>query len=166
MTAKNGFIEAICISARKGVLKKAVEQALFEKNWGIRQDAHAGVWHRQVSLLAGESIDAVRKKIPGLRHGVFAENLVTRNVELAELTIGDRLCLGRDVVLEVTQIGKKCHNDGCVIKKKTGDCIMPREGLFCKVVKGGDVKVGNSCAPCGFNAEKCITNPKKGGEWE
>lgn len=155
MPKTNGHIEAICISAKKGVLKKAVEQALFEENWGIRQDAHAGVWHRQISLLAGESIDAVRKKIPGLRHGVFAENLVTRDIDLAELTIGDRLCLGNDVVLEVTQIGKKCHNDGCIIKKTTGDCIMPREGLFCRVITGGEVKVGNRCMPCGFNEEKC-----------
>jgi len=135
-----GTIEAVCISEKKGMVKKEVPEILLEENWGITGDAHAGIWHRQVSLLAGESIDMVKKKMPHLKHGVFAENIVTRGLDLLSLAIGDRLVVNDQVVLEVTQIGKKCHNDGCAIKKATGDCIMPKEGIFTKVIRGGVVK--------------------------
>ncbi|WP_417915981.1 MOSC domain-containing protein [Candidatus Electronema sp. JC] len=137
------FVEAICISSKKGIVKKAVAQAEFQAGFGIAGDAHGGDWHRQVSLLAGESIDRVKEKLPALKDGAFAENIVTRGLNLAAVKVGDRLRLGGEVVLEITQIGKQCHNDGCAIKKATGDCIMPKEGLFAKVVQGGTVKAGD-----------------------
>jgi MOSC domain-containing protein YiiM len=137
-----GVVEAVCISAKKGMVKKEVPEILLKENWGIEGDAHAGDWHRQVSLLAGESIDTVKKKMPHLKHGVFAENIVTRGLDLMSLAIGDRLLIDGRVVLEVTQIGKECHNAGCAIKKATGDCIMPKEGIFTKVIRGGVVRPG------------------------
>lgn len=137
-----GMVEAVCVSEKKGMVKKEVSEILLEENWGITGDAHAGIWHRQVSLLAGESIDAVKKKMPHLKHGVFAENIVCRGLDLMALAIGDRLVIDGQVVLEVTQIGKECHNAGCAIKRATGDCIMPKEGIFTKVIHGGVVKAG------------------------
>ena len=137
-----GVVEAVCISEKKGMVKKEVPEILLKENWGIEGDAHAGDWHRQVSLLAGESIDAVKQKMPHLKHGVFAENIVCRGLDLMTLAIGDRLVIDGQVVLEVTQIGKECHNAGCAIKKATGDCIMPKEGIFTKVIQGGVVKAG------------------------
>lgn len=138
-----GIVEAVCISIEKGTVKNTVSSAVMRESWGIEGDAHAGDWHRQVSLLAGESIDAVREKLPELEYGMFGENLVTRGIELLLLTIGDRLRIGEQVLLEVTQIGKTCHNGGCPIKTATGDCIMPREGIFCKVITGGDIGPGS-----------------------
>ncbi len=138
------YIEALCISKKKGIVKKEIPLAEFLEEWGIDGDAHAGKWHRQVSLLAGESIDLVKQTLPTLKNGAFAENVITRGIDLSAIRIGDRLDLGGDVVLEVTQIGKKCHNDGCAIKKATGDCIMPREGIFAKVLRGGTVKAGDN----------------------
>jgi MOSC domain-containing protein YiiM len=132
-------VEAICISKKKGIVKKAVDNATFKVNWGITGDAHGGKWHRQVSLLSGESIDRVKEKLPGLRDGAFAENIITRGIDLATIQVGDRLQVGDSVILEITQIGKKCHNNGCAIKKATGDCIMPKEGLFATVVAGGTI---------------------------
>jgi MOSC domain-containing protein YiiM len=140
-----GVVEAVCISEKKGMVKKEVPEILLKENWGIDGDAHAGDWHRQVSLLAGESIDAVKEKMPHLKHGVFAENIVCRGLDLTALAIGDRLVID-SVVLEVTQIGKECHNAGCAIKKATGDCIMPKEGIFTKVISGGVVKAGLAIA--------------------
>lgn len=137
------IVEAICISRKKGIVKKAVDNATFKMNWGIIGDAHAGKWHRQVSLLAGESIDNVKKILPTLKNGAFAENIVTRGLDLNRLKIGDRLQVGDSVLLEITQIGKKCHNSGCAIKKATGDCIMPREGLFAIVVDGGTISIAD-----------------------
>ena len=137
-----GVIEAVCISEKKGMVKKEVPEIILKENWGITGDAHAGDWHRQVSLLAGESIDTVKKKMPNLKHGVFAENIVCRGLDLMSLAIGDRLTINGQMVLEVTQIGKECHNAGCAIKKATGDCIMPKEGIFTKVIHGGIVKAG------------------------
>ncbi|NOQ65602.1 MAG: MOSC domain-containing protein [Desulfobacterales bacterium] len=132
-------VEAVCISKKKGIVKKAVDVATFKTDWGIADDAHGGKWHRQVSLLAGESIDRVKEKLPGLRDGAFAENIITRGMDLSAIQVGDRLQMGDTVILEITQIGKKCHNDGCAIKKATGDCIMPKEGLFAIVVAGGTI---------------------------
>ena len=139
-----GYVEAVCISPKKGMIKKQVERIAVRQDWGIVDDAHAGDWHRQVSLLAGESIDRVKEQLPGLRHGSFAENIVTRDIDLAGLRVGDRLTLGEGVILEITQIGKECHNQGCAVKKKTGDCIMPREGLFAKVICGGAIQPGDT----------------------
>ena len=137
-----GVVEAVCVSEKKGMVKKEVPEIILKENWGITGDAHAGDWHRQVSLLAAESIEEVKKKMPGLRHGVFAENIVCRGLKLTALSIGDRLIIDGQVVLEVTQIGKECHNAGCAIKKAAGDCIMPKEGIFTKVIRGGVVKAG------------------------
>ena len=131
------FVEAVCLSHRKGIVKKEQEQVSVRENWGIEGDAHAGEWHRQISLLAGESIDTVKEVLPTLKKGAFAENIITRGLDLSSLSIGDRLQIGAEVVLEITQIGKECHNSGCAIKKATGDCIMPREGIFAQVIKGG-----------------------------
>lgn len=132
-------VEAVCLSHKKGIVKKEQQQVEMLENWGIDGDAHAGDWHRQVSLLAGESIDNVKEILPTLKNGAFAENIITRGIDLTTLTIGDRLQVGDQVVLEITQIGKECHNSGCAIKKATGDCIMPREGIFSRVIKGGTV---------------------------
>lgn len=137
-------IEAVCISAKKGMVKRAQAAVSLKADWGIEGDAHAGDWHRQVSLLAGESIDNVKKLLPTLKEGAFAENLITRGLDLAALKIGDRLRIGQSIILEITQIGKECHNAGCAIKKATGDCIMPREGLFSRVVQGGMAHPGDT----------------------
>ncbi|MCF8383691.1 MAG: MOSC domain-containing protein [Chlorobium sp.] len=137
-----GYIEAVCISKEKGVVKSEVQEIVLRDGWGIEGDAHAGEWHRQVSMLAGESIDRMREKMPELDHGVFAENIVTRGIDLVSLAPGKRLLVGETLVLEVTQIGKECHNDGCAIQRATGDCIMPREGVFCKVLQGGTLQAG------------------------
>ncbi len=137
-----GLIEAVCLSSEKGVVKTAVDRVVLQSNWGVEGDAHAGNWHRQVSILAGESIDRMRKKMPELDHGMFAENIVTRGIDLSTLTVGESLMIGDGVTLEITQIGKECHNSGCAIKSATGECIMPKEGLFCRVLQGGTVESG------------------------
>jgi MOSC domain-containing protein YiiM len=131
------YVEAVCLSHKKGIVKKEQNKVVARENWGIEGDAHAGNWHRQISLLAGESIDSVKEILPTLKNGAFAENIITRGINLSSLRIGDRLQIGDEVILEITQIGKECHNSGCAIKKATGDCIMPREGLFAQVIKGG-----------------------------
>jgi MOSC domain-containing protein YiiM len=141
-------VEAVCTSAKKGIVKKAQPKVMLKTGWGIENDAHAGDWHRQISLLAGESIDTVKKILPTLKDGAFAENIVTRGLDLTALKIGARLSVGGEVILEITQIGKECHNSGCAIKKATGDCIMPREGLFARVLQGGEAKAGDPVAVC------------------
>lgn len=138
----NGSITAICLSSAKGTVKTPVAAAELQVGFGIVGDAHAGDWHRQVSVLAGESIDRLRAKLPSLADGAFAENIVVRGLDLRTAAIGDRLHLGRDVLLEVTQIGKECHH-GCAIREQTGDCVMPREGLFCRVLAGGNLAPGD-----------------------
>ena len=132
-------IEAVCTSPKKGIVKREQQSVELKKAWGIEGDAHAGDWHRQVSLLAGESIDRVKNILPSLKNGAFAENIITRGIDLSRLAIGKRLQAGNTVIIEITQIGKECHNSSCVIKKATGDCIMPREGVFAKVVHGGEI---------------------------
>jgi len=138
-----GMLEAICMSVEKGTVKLPVSSARLRESWGIEGDAHAGEWHRQISLLAAESIEQVRQVLPELEFGMFGENLVTRGIDLPRLQVGARLQVGEEVLLEVTQIGKECHNGGCVIQQATGDCIMPREGIFCKVLAGGEVVTGS-----------------------
>jgi MOSC domain-containing protein YiiM len=137
----SGRLEAICISSEKGVVKTPVSEAELRPSHGIVGDAHAGDWHRQVSLLATESIAKVKAVMPDLADGAFAENLIISNIELKSLPVGTRLKLGA-VLLEVTQIGKECHG-GCAIKQITGDCVMPREGIFCKVIEGGVIRPGD-----------------------
>ena len=133
------YVEAVCTSHKKGIVKREQEKVVLKENFGIEGDAHAGDWHRQISLLAGESIDTVKETLPTLKNGAFAENIITRGLDLTQLSIGDRLKVGSSIILEITQIGKECHNSGCVIKKATGDCIMPKEGLFAIVVAGGAI---------------------------
>ena len=137
-----GIIEAVCISNQKGMVKQAMRDITLKEDWGIEGDAHAGDWHRQISLLAGESIDRMRKKLPDIDHGMFAENIVTRGIDLSLLTIGQFLKINSSIVLEITQIGKECHNGECAIERQTGECIMPKEGIFCRVVQGGTVMPG------------------------
>ena len=138
-----GTIAAICISEEKGVAKQPVKQADFKKDWGIIGDAHSGKWSRQVSLLSGESIDTMKIKLPLLDDGAFAENIVTRGIDLKLVKIGDKIQIGKNAILQITKIGKNCHNDGCAIKQATGDCIMPREGLFARVLQSGPVQKGD-----------------------
>ena len=138
-------VKNVCVSADKGMQKRPVDSVRFVVDHGIDGDAHAGDWHRQVSLLPSESIAKVRDLMPDLADGAFAENLVTSGVDLAGVKVGDRVAVGDDALLEVTQIGKECHN-GCAIKKITGDCIMPREGIFCRVLEGGHIRPGSRAA--------------------
>ena len=136
-------VEALCTSENKGERKRAVDRAAFRRGHGIEGDAHAGPWHRQVSLLAEEDIETVRQKgLDGIVPGAFAENVVTSGLDLASLGIGTRIRIGGDVVLAITQIGKVCHTP-CRIYYLTGDCIMPKLGLFAEVQSGGEVAVGD-----------------------
>ena len=137
-----GKIVSLNISREKGVNKEPVESVEVKIDHGIVGDAHAGDWHRQISLLAEESIDFMRAKGLELTPGAFAENITTEGIDLAHLPIGTRMGSG-EVVLEVTQIGKKCHH-GCAIFKQVGDCIMPREGIFTKVIVPGTLRQGDS----------------------
>ncbi|KRQ86423.1 MOSC domain protein [Caloramator mitchellensis] len=136
-------VVSINISERKGTIKMPIEKGYFKENHGLEGDAHAGNWHRQVSLLAKESIDKMKAiGLENLKTGDFAENITTEGIELYTLPIGTVLRVGEEVVLEISQIGKQCHT-GCEIKNITGDCIMPREGVFAKVINGGFIKIGD-----------------------
>ena len=135
-----GKLLAICTSPRRGTVKTPVESAVLTPEWGIETDAHGGSWHRQVSLLSAEKIEQFRKKL-WVEYGAFGENLVVEGFDLRTLPVPSRLAVG-GAVLELTQIGKECHND-CAIRQKTGDCIMPREGVFARVVQGGIIRVGD-----------------------
>ena len=136
-----GKVVAICTSAVRGVQKESCKQAQLDKDWGIRGDAHAGRWHRQVSLLPAEEIAAFNAKGAGVQPGAFGENLVVEGIDLRRLPVGTLLRCG-DVLLELTQIGKECHSH-CAIYRKMGDCIMPREGVFARVLEGGQIAVGD-----------------------
>lgn len=136
-----GKVIAICTSEKKGTAKTAVSSAVLKKNWGIEGDAHAGQWHRQVSLLAREQIEAFRHKGAEVNYGAFGENLITEGFDLRELPVGTRLEIGK-AALELTQIGKECHSH-CAIYQTMGDCIMPREGVFTKVIEGGEIHPGD-----------------------
>ncbi len=133
---------AVCISEKKGTIKHPVDSVQLKKEHGIIGDAHAGNWHRQVSLLADESVEKMREKIPDIPIGAFAENILTEGIELCTLPIGTKLRIG-ETLLEVTQIGKECHAD-CAIRQQVGDCVMPREGIFAIVLEEGSVKAGDT----------------------
>ena len=135
-------IVAVCTSEAKGERKKNIEQGTLEKGFGLAGDAHGGDWHRQVSLLAMESIEKMCAAGLDVGPGDFAENLTTQGVDLYSLPVGTRLQVGAQALLEITQIGKECH-DRCAIYHQAGDCVMPREGIFAVVLKGGDVKSGD-----------------------
>lgn len=136
----SGIIKAISISKEKGTKKRNVIQAILKKNYGILGDAHAGTKNRQVSLLAEESIEKMKAKGLKVRPGDFAENITTKAIDLLSLRLGDKLKLGKAIMLEISQIGKICHTR-CNIYYQAGDCVMPREGIFAKVIKGGVIKV-------------------------
>lgn len=137
-----GQIEAICISDQKGTHKTEINSGVLLENLGLEGDAHAGLWHRQVSLLDAADIDSMRKVLPDLQPGAFGENLVITNLNLAGLGLGSSLRIGQTAELTVTQRGKSCHSR-CAIYYQTGDCIMPRRGLFARVLKGGTISVGD-----------------------
>jgi len=132
---------AVCISEKKGERKKPVEAVELRENHGIVGDAHAGDWHRQVSLLAQESIDKMRALGLDVNAGDFAENITTSGIDLVSLPIGTRLHVG-ETLLEVTQIGKECHTR-CAIFYQAGDCVMPKEGIFVRVITGGTIRPGD-----------------------
>lgn len=133
---------AVCISEKKGTMKHPVDSVQLKKEHGIIGDAHAGNWHRQVSLLADESVEKMREKFPDIPIGAFAENILTEGIELCTLPIGTKLRIG-ETLLEVTQIGKECHAD-CAIRQQVGDCVMPREGIFAIVLEEGSIKAGDT----------------------
>ena len=135
-------IVAVSISQKKGEKKTNVDQARLKIDHGLDQDAHAGDWHRQVSLLDMESVTRIRDKGLDVEPGNFAENITTQGIRLWELPIGTKMQLGAEVVVEVTQIGKECHNR-CAIFHQVGDCVMPREGIFAKVVTEGIIHPGD-----------------------
>jgi MOSC domain-containing protein YiiM len=135
---------AVCRSEKKGEKKTPMARVTIREEYGVVGDAHAdSATHRQVSLLAIESIDKMRGKGLELHPGDFAENITTEGIDLAGLPVGTRLNIGGEVVLEMTQIGKECHA-GCAIRQQVGDCIMPREGVFARVVRGGQIKPGDT----------------------
>lgn len=136
-----GKVTAVCVSEKKGTQKTEVPFAVLVKDWGIEGDAHAGKWHRQVSLLAFEKIDEFRKNGAEVDFGAFGENLIVEGFDLKELPVGTRFRIG-EVLLELSQIGKACHSH-CEIYKVMGDCIMPREGVFTEVIEGGTVHPGD-----------------------
>jgi len=139
--AVTGIVAAISISERKGIPKTNVPSARLVPDWGIQDDAHAGNGHRQVSLLAVESIEKMRAKGLDVGPGAFAENITTEFIDIPHLQVGDRVSIA-EAELEITQIGKECHSR-CAIFEAAGDCVMPREGIFGRVVIGGAVRVGD-----------------------
>jgi MOSC domain-containing protein YiiM len=138
-----GRIKAISISKEQGTKKYNIPTARLKADFGIEGDAHAGDWHRQVSLLGEESIAKMRAKGATVAPGDFAENITTEGIDLQSLTIGSKVRLGSEAEVEITQFGKKCHS-GCAIFQQVGDCIMPREGVFAKVIKPGQIKSGDT----------------------
>ncbi len=138
-----GKILAISVSKKKGIPKSNIEKAMLKEDWGIEGDVHAGNWHRQISLLAMESIEKMRAKGLNVRPGAFAENITTEFLDIPNLTVGDKVEIG-ETIMEITQIGKECHAH-CAIFYKAGDCVMPREGIFAKVLKNGEIKIGDDC---------------------
>ena len=138
---KTGKVIAVCISEKKGTQKKEVPSVTLVPEWGIENDAHAGRWHRQVSLLALEKIEAFREKGADVDFGAFGENIIAEGFDFRTLPVGTRFRIG-DALLELSQIGKECHTH-CAIYHQVGDCIMPREGVFTIVLEGGTVKAGD-----------------------
>jgi MOSC domain-containing protein YiiM len=139
---QRGKVLAVNISEKKGTKKTNIKSCALLKEFGLKDDAHAGPWHRQVSLLANESIEKMRAKGLKVGYGDFAENITTEGIDLVYLPIGTEIRIGNSVLLRVTQIGKECHTR-CAIYYQAGDCVMPKEGIFAEVVSEGDVKVGD-----------------------
>jgi len=139
-------IVSIAVSLKKGTTKTCVDQAQLVENHGIKGDAHAGDWHRQISFLAAESIDRAQTEDFKLNFGDFAENIATTGIDWKAQPVGSRFKLGKEALVEITQIGKKCHQK-CAIFYRTGDCIMPKEGVFAKVLRGGSIRKGDIVEP-------------------
>jgi MOSC domain-containing protein YiiM len=135
-------IVSIAVSSKKGTVKKQVENARLLEDHGMEGDAHAGKWHRQVSFLAAESIAGAKERGLDVDFGDFAENIATTGIDWVNIPVGTKFKLGETAQVEITQIGKECHNR-CAIYYKAGDCIMPKEGVFARVLKGGDIACGN-----------------------
>ena len=136
-----GTVKGVCISPTKGTAKQPVGKGIFIKEFGIENDAHAGEWHRQVSLLSYDSVIVFNEKGGDVSYGDFGENLLVEGIDLKRLPVGTILKAGT-VTLRLTQIGKECHRH-CAIRQRTGDCLMPREGVFAEVVEGGEIKAGD-----------------------
>jgi MOSC domain-containing protein YiiM len=139
---QRGKVLAVNISENKGTKKTNIQSCALLRDFGLRGDAHAGPWHRQVSLLANESIEKMRVRGLNVGYGDFAENITTEGVDLVHLPIGTEIRIGNSVLLRVSQIGKVCH-DRCAIYYQAGDCVMPKEGIFAEVINEGEVKVGD-----------------------
>jgi MOSC domain-containing protein YiiM len=139
-------IHSVCVSQRKGEKKRPVEAVILREDHGIEGDAHAGSG-RQVSLLSLEGVERMRRKLASIVPGDFAENLTVEGLEELALAPGDRVRVGEKVLLEVTQIGKECHGHGCAIMRAVGTCVMPKEGIFARVLTGGTVRPGDSVRP-------------------
>ncbi len=139
---QRGKVLAVNISDEKGTKKTNVQKCALLKDFGLKGDAHAGPWHRQVSLLANESIEKMKAKGLKVGYGDFAENITTEGVDLVHLPIGTTIQIGNSVILRVTQIGKECH-ERCAIYYQAGDCVMPKEGIFAEVINEGEVNVGD-----------------------
>jgi MOSC domain-containing protein YiiM len=139
---QRGKVLAVNISDEKGTKKKNIQSCALLKDFGLKGDAHGGPWHRQVSLLANESIKKMKAKGLNVGYGDFAENITTEGVDLIHLPIGTSIHIGDSVLLRVTQIGKECHTR-CAIYYQAGDCVMPKEGIFAEVMNEGEVKVGD-----------------------
>ncbi|MBE7718789.1 MOSC domain-containing protein [Lacrimispora indolis] len=141
-----GKVMAVCISERKGTQKTRVDEGYFIEEYGIEGDAHAGKWHRQVSLLSFDTIEDFKARGAEIGNGAFGENVIVQGIDLIHLPIGTRLAC-KDILLEVTQIGKECHSH-CEIYKKMGECIMPTNGIFTRVLHGGIMKEGDEITVC------------------
>jgi MOSC domain-containing protein YiiM len=142
-------IVSIAVSRKKGTVKHCVERAELMENHGIKGDAHAGDWHRQLSFLASESIEKANSEDFKLNFGDFAENIATTGIDWKKEPIGKIFRIGETALVEITQIGKECHSK-CAIFYRNGDCIMPREGVFAKILKGGAIRVGDRIEPAGL----------------
>jgi len=139
---QRGKVLAVNTSEKKGTKKTNIQSCAILKDFGLEGDAHAGPWHRQVSLLANESIEKMKAKGLNVSYGDFAENITTEGVDLVHLPIGTEIHIGSSILLRVSQIGKVCH-ERCAIYYQAGDCVMPKEGIFAEVVSDGEVKVGD-----------------------
>lgn len=142
-----GTVTAVCISEKKGVRKQRVASAVLVAGHGLENDAHAGSWHRQVSLLSLEKIEDFRSRGAIVSYGDFGENLVVSGIDFVSLPVGTRLRVG-DALLEISQHGKECHTR-CAIYHAMGDCIMPTQGVFARVLRGGTVSAGDEMTVCG-----------------
>lgn len=152
-------VVAVCRSRKKGTRKEPVAEVIIKENYGVMGDAHADcLTHRQVSLLAIESINRMCEKGFDLRPGDFAENITIQGIDLVSLPIGTRIMVGDNVVLEMSQIGKECHT-ACAIRRQVGDCIMPREGIFARVIRGGTIRAGD---PIKINNETASSESRQG----